>query len=79
MHRNLQLALLAAIILFIASCEMRSRTARKMSNAPAGDVPEGVTRGKRAPDITGEDADGVRFKLSDYQGKVVLLDFWFET
>ena len=32
--------------------------------------------GKPAPEIEGEDADGVRFKLSDYRGKVVLLDFW---
>jgi hypothetical protein len=32
--------------------------------------------GKVAPDVEGEDVDGVRFKLSDYRGKVVLLDFW---
>jgi hypothetical protein len=34
--------------------------------------------GKQAPDIEGEDQDGVKFKLSDYRGKVVLLDFWSE-
>lgn len=34
--------------------------------------------GKVAPDIEGEDGDGVRFKLTDYRGKVVLLDFWGE-
>jgi hypothetical protein len=32
--------------------------------------------GRGAPDIEGEDQDGKRFKLSDYRGKVVLLDFW---
>jgi hypothetical protein len=32
--------------------------------------------GKEAQDIEGEDQDGKRFKLSDYRGKVVLLDFW---
>jgi hypothetical protein len=32
--------------------------------------------GNDAPDIEGEDQHGVRFKLSDYRGKVVLLDFW---
>ncbi len=32
--------------------------------------------GKRAPEIRGVDLDGKRFKLSDYRGKVVVLDFW---
>jgi peroxiredoxin len=32
--------------------------------------------GKPAPEIEGVDVDGVAFKLSDYRGKVVLLDFW---
>ena len=34
--------------------------------------------GKVAPEIEGADQDGVRFKLSDYRGKVLLLDFWSE-
>lgn len=32
--------------------------------------------GKIAPDIEGKDLDGEAFKLSDYRGKVVVLDFW---
>jgi hypothetical protein len=32
--------------------------------------------GKVALDIIAEDLDGVKFKLSDYRGKVVVLDFW---
>ena len=32
--------------------------------------------GKEAADIEGPDPNGVRFKLSDYRGKVVLLYFW---
>lgn len=32
--------------------------------------------GKVAPDIEGEDVDGESFKLSEYRGKVVMLDFW---
>ena len=32
--------------------------------------------GKEAPEIEGEDQNGKKFKLSDYRGKVLLLDFW---
>jgi len=32
--------------------------------------------GMEAPDIVGKDIDGVAFKLSDYRGKVVVIDFW---
>ncbi len=32
--------------------------------------------GKTAPEITAEDLDGKKFNLSDYRGKVILLDFW---
>jgi hypothetical protein len=32
--------------------------------------------GLMAPDIEGIDLDGVAFKLSDYRGKVIFLDFW---
>ena len=32
--------------------------------------------GKVAPEIEGEDIQGTKFKLSDYRGKVVVLDFW---
>jgi hypothetical protein len=32
--------------------------------------------GKTAPDIVGEDENGKPLKLSDFRGKVVVLDFW---
>jgi peroxiredoxin len=32
--------------------------------------------GHVAPDIEGEDGDGKHFRLSDYRGKIVVLDFW---
>jgi hypothetical protein len=32
--------------------------------------------GAVAPDFTTTDVDGTDFKLSDYRGKVVVLDFW---
>jgi hypothetical protein len=47
------------------------------SAAPADDgTPEGLEEGQRAPEILGTDTDGKEFKLSEYRGKVVLLDFW---
>src|SRR5215211_2875420 len=36
----------------------------------------GVDVGRKAPEITGETVSAVPVKLSQYQGKVVLLDFW---
>ena len=37
---------------------------------------ENLQIGMVAPDIEGVDTDGTKFKLSDYRGKVVVLDFW---
>ncbi len=37
---------------------------------------QNLVPGSVAPEIEGEDIDGVAFKLSDYRGKVVVLDFW---
>lgn len=32
--------------------------------------------GMKAPDFEGEDADGRKIRLSDFRGKVVMIDFW---
>jgi hypothetical protein len=32
--------------------------------------------GLTVPEVEGEDVDGAKFKLSDYRGKVVMVDFW---
>lgn len=37
---------------------------------------EHLSIGALAPEIEAADTSGVSFKLSDYRGKVVLLDFW---
>jgi hypothetical protein len=36
----------------------------------------GVNVGNVALEIAGQDIDGKAFKLADYRGKVVMLDFW---
>ena len=37
---------------------------------------ENLAIGMVAPEIVGEDLDGFEFRLSDYRGKIVMLDFW---
>ena len=37
---------------------------------------QNLSVGKVAPEIAGEDLDGKKFKLTDYRGKVIVLDFW---
>jgi thiol-disulfide isomerase/thioredoxin len=36
----------------------------------------GISIGNKAPELTGDSADGSVMKLSDTAGKLVLLDFW---
>ncbi len=36
----------------------------------------GLEVGDTIPEVSGKDLDNIKFKLSDYQGKVVMLDFW---
>ena len=38
--------------------------------------PEDLEPGKEAPEFLGRTIDGHDFKLSDYRGKVVLIDFY---
>lgn len=37
---------------------------------------ERLQNGMTVPEIAGADLDGTAFKLSDYRGKVVVIDFW---
>jgi hypothetical protein len=48
----------------------------KTAQPPATLVAEGPRVGDVAPEIDGEDVDGNRLKLSDFRGKVVVVDFW---
>ena len=47
--------------------------------APQPVVPSGklgTSIGDTIPRIKGKDVEGARFELSDYEGKVVMIDFW---
>ena len=67
------LQLLVAAAFSMPGCAKSGKTLR--CPEPVED-PSGLPVGSMAPEIAGEDIDGTFFKLSDYWGKVVLLDFW---
>ncbi|MBI5362535.1 MAG: hypothetical protein HZA53_05100 [Planctomycetes bacterium] len=57
--------------------------AQKFPKTPSGTAARGfvnrvenLVEGKPVLDFTTKDVEDVEFKLSDYRGKVVLLDFW---
>lgn len=51
-----------------------SPLARQQSRGAPGSA--GPQVGQVAPNIIGKDLDDKEFALKDYQGKVVVLDFW---
>ena len=67
------LAFCASAALLFSSCARTSA-----SNSEAGNVPTAHTLKERkpAPDFKLKDGSGQVVKLSDYKGKVVLLNFW---
>ncbi|MSP62393.1 MAG: TlpA family protein disulfide reductase [Myxococcales bacterium] len=62
---------LAALILW-AGCPATTGT----PNTPASPAGDGVAQGAPATDFTLRDLEGRDVRLSDYTGKVVLIDFW---
>jgi len=62
-----------------ADAGKRARMAKKAATVPAkgvATVSGAPVVGQPAPEVTGPDTDGQVFNLSDYKGKVVMLDFW---
>ena len=68
----------------LTACGRKEPAASPVPPPAAGSTPpagpeqpdEGLAIGQTAPEITGADQDGTQFKLSDYRGKVVVIDFW---
>jgi hypothetical protein len=54
----------------------RGDTMNKLAERKIESLRNPILVGKPAPEIVAEDVDGKKFKLSDYRGKVVMLDFW---
>jgi hypothetical protein len=59
----------ACLLAILAGCEAAKWTGGREKQVAS-------IIGKPAPEISGEDGDKRSFRLSDYRGKVVLLDFW---
>jgi tetratricopeptide (TPR) repeat protein len=68
----------AAAEKFLAKFPDFTLNGRKISKMLEGKVKSAMLLGigKEAPEIEGEDVDGKKMKLTDYRGKVVVLDFW---
>ncbi|MCH8828155.1 MAG: TlpA family protein disulfide reductase [Planctomycetes bacterium] len=59
----------------LANVSYKNTTLGKMAERSLyvfGNLSVGMT----APDVSGVDADGVKFQISDYHGKVIVLRFW---
>jgi hypothetical protein len=73
MARMVYCALPMLLVLIPAGC---AKTRSALRAPQCASDPAALPAGMEAPEIAGEDMEGVPFKLSDYRGKVVLLDFW---
>jgi hypothetical protein len=62
--------LIGLLVAEVAFLTIQRRFRSRIPGAGKVDVPY------PAPEISGADIDGKPFKLSDYRGKVVVLDFW---
>lgn len=69
LFRGVLVAGLAGAALFLGGCTKSTEDVRAASVKPDD-------RRKMAPDFSLKDSDGKPVKLSDYKGKVVLLNFW---
>ena len=70
------LLLLFCVSLFVAGVPAERPVGNTAAAQPPVNAKVGLEVGNLAPEIIGEDIDGKKFKLSDYRGKVVMLDFW---
>lgn len=79
MKKNIWMYLLMIlVVIFIAvawQSMMKSKVSVVMSD---GVIPEGINIGQRAPNFTLRDLQGNSVQLQDYEGMVVMLDFWAE-
>jgi cytochrome oxidase Cu insertion factor (SCO1/SenC/PrrC family) len=69
-------ATLVALLMSLLVAVSQAGPTTGPSDAPSEAVKTGTNVGDAAPEIKGKDINGKAMKLSDYRGKVVLLDFF---
>ena len=70
----LMIAVVAMAVLSQTACDSGSSI-----SVPKSDVTAKLRQGISAPDVEGSDLEGKPMKLSDFRGKVVVLEFWSST
>ena len=76
MKSKLFVPILSTLVVIGAVAYYQMTQAKSMSPGELGTVSTSVDAPKQAPDFTLQDINGVQHKLSDYRGKVVMLNFW---
>jgi len=76
MRAVLPTAVVLLVGAILAGCSSTWDRMNWFSKKPQPGSTQVLSPGLSVQEIAGADVDGAPFKLSDYRGKVVMLDFW---
>jgi thiol-disulfide isomerase/thioredoxin len=67
---------IAAIVVIVLAAHYADKATRLSARGGSFKKPDNSSAGKAAPDFTLKNLDGKNVELSQYRGKVVLVNFW---